>query len=570
MESLRKASRNTTSKRPPKLRSACNECHAAKVRCTGEKTGCQRCTTQQLKCAFSISRIGKVPGKRSRANRTSVTVSAANTVSGAAATPTTSMSTISTVSTMSPYTLQTFDQNAYTESIQEGYPFTPTESNHCLYPISTSGDPPSLNTQYWPELDLGTQGAGLLSPEWDESMLPPAIYPDTLPSQPPHPYASPAEQSLSFSVYLNLLLDIEQTIQAVVQGVNASTTTIDTVLSASGRYLSTLSEVFDPATRSCTSDYLLLIVALDKIIYLLRLGQCITIMIAQTRRRRALPPLILLGAVLLVLWLHSSNFTWHSAPTLSADAHGRRITKVSMLYGPRNTLYERALQSHTRHAQRWGYGMDVLQNDIAVGYWNKPAYLLALVVGELAKPVVERTEWFMWVDADSIMINSLIPLEIFLPPTDLKGVHMVATKDHKGLNTGIFFLRVHQWTVRMLIESLAYPTYNPGTDLGMQVDQTAMEKVLNKTEYRDGVVYLPRPWINTYEWRHAYEGEKGHMLVHFPGLGEDRWSHMQKWLDVVEAEEEWEVEVQETWYLDETRQFWERIRHARDGTGHEA
>ena len=41
--------------------------------------------------------------------------------------------------------------------------------------------------------------------------------------------------------------------------------------------------------------------------------------------------------------------------------------------------------------------MNVLQNDIAVGYWNKPAYLLALVVAELAKAARERVEWFMCV-----------------------------------------------------------------------------------------------------------------------------------------------------------------------------
>ncbi|KAL4794580.1 hypothetical protein BDV19DRAFT_390181 [Aspergillus venezuelensis] len=163
-----------------------------------------------------------------------------------------------------------------------------------------------------------------------------------------------------------------------------------------------------------------------------------------------------------------------------------------MLYGERNAHYERALQIHHQHAEPWGYGMDVLQNDIAVGYWNKPAYLLALVVGELAKPAKERVEWFMWVDADSVIINPAIPLDIFLPPPDLSDTHLVATKHHKGLNTGIFFMRVHQWLVRMLVESMGYPIYNPKVDLGVQADQTAMEKVLNQTSYRDGVTYLPR------------------------------------------------------------------------------
>jgi hypothetical protein len=74
-----------------------------------------------------------------------------------------------------------------------------------------------------------------------------------------------------------------------------------------------------------------------------------------------------------------------------------RIAKVSMVYGKPNPLYKRALKSHEHHAQRWGYSMKVLQRDIAEGYWNKPVYLLSLVLQELAKPPSEQVEWLMFV-----------------------------------------------------------------------------------------------------------------------------------------------------------------------------
>jgi hypothetical protein len=41
--------------------------------------------------------------------------------------------------------------------------------------------------------------------------------------------------------------------------------------------------------------------------------------------------------------------------------------------------------------------MKVLQRDIAGGYWNKPIYLLSLVLQELEKPPSERIEWLMFV-----------------------------------------------------------------------------------------------------------------------------------------------------------------------------
>lgn len=75
----------------------------------------------------------------------------------------------------------------------------------------------------------------------------------------------------------------------------------------------------------------------------------------------------------------------------------QRIAKVSMLYGKTNHMYERALQSHERHGKRWGYPMHVLRQDISVGFWNKPSYLMSLVINELAKPAGERMEWLMYV-----------------------------------------------------------------------------------------------------------------------------------------------------------------------------
>jgi len=68
-----------------------------------------------------------------------------------------------------------------------------------------------------------------------------------------------------------------------------------------------------------------------------------------------------------------------------------------MLYGdPVDPLYERAIRSHRLHNERWNYPMHVLRRHITGGYWNKPSYLLGLIVAELAKPVEERVEWLMY------------------------------------------------------------------------------------------------------------------------------------------------------------------------------
>ncbi|KAJ5496295.1 hypothetical protein N7463_008282 [Penicillium fimorum] len=63
----------------------------------------------------------------------------------------------------------------------------------------------------------------------------------------------------------------------------------------------------------------------------------------------------------------------------------------------------------------------------------------------------------------------------------------------------------------------------------------------------------------------SHEGERGDLLVHFPGLGEHRWSHMAKWLNIVETTpREWNLPLEETGYLNKTTTYWSQIRSAKE------
>ncbi len=86
-----------------------------------------------------------------------------------------------------------------------------------------------------------------------------------------------------------------------------------------------------------------------------------------------------------------------SKPATAAKRKGPKIAKVSMLYGAPNGYYERAIESHERHAKLHGYPVHVLHHDISQGYWNKPTYILSLIVQELSKAPEERAEWLMLV-----------------------------------------------------------------------------------------------------------------------------------------------------------------------------
>lgn len=107
-------------------------------------------------------------------------------------------------------------------------------------------------------------------------------------------------------------------------------------------------------------------------------------------------------ALLVFFALISFLFFFKSYPSRPDGYHrkykgqGRpRVAKVSMLYGKENTIYERAIRSHRLHDEKFNYPFQVLREEVAGGYWNKPSYLLSLVVNELAKAAGERTEWLM-------------------------------------------------------------------------------------------------------------------------------------------------------------------------------
>lgn len=288
----------------------------------------------------------------------------------------------------------------------------------------------------------------------------------------------------------------------------------------------------------------------------------------------------LLGAITLLAvagWI-LSRFHFPAIPTAPSldnlrpfrhveKAAVSNITKVSILYGERNENYEGAVESHLRHAKRQGYPVHVLRNDIARGFWNKPTYLLSILVQELSKPVEERAQWIWWFDADTIILNSRLAVEMFLPPDDgsYDHIHFIGTKDASGLNTGVFFLRVHEWSARMLTKTTGFPLFRPEIDLGRSADQQAMAMLFNETDFRHNVLFQPRIWYNTYEFSHGYEGEKGRLLVHFPGLEQERWAHMEKWLRIVaDTPEEWEADLADTMYPAEIETFWSELGSARE------
>ncbi|KAF2277189.1 uncharacterized protein EI97DRAFT_312348 [Westerdykella ornata] len=226
-----------------------------------------------------------------------------------------------------------------------------------------------------------------------------------------------------------------------------------------------------------------------------------------------------------------------------------RIGVVTAQFGNPEAHYSKALQTHHLHSMIHSTELHVMCEQMIDDLWNKPAFLLALLLDEMLKPAHQRLEWIFWVDRDTVILDQCRPISSFFPPppkdpkAEIK-THMVATKDWNGLNNGIFAMRVSHWSINLLMDILAFRDYRPDVQLTF-TEQSAMELVLQMPKFAPHVQYVPHEWFNAYPHGEAteyetaesndgwerYHARRGDFLVHFAGRG-DRSREMNEWIRV--------------------------------------
>lgn len=293
-------------------------------------------------------------------------------------------------------------------------------------------------------------------------------------------------------------------------------------------------------------------------------------------RTLALAAVLIAICLLLFQSFHSrpglSSATANSLHTISSyvpskwtHSKGPRITKVTSNLN-KNALFEPALATHEAQNTVHGYGLRILQDRIGDSWTNQAAYLLSIIVNELEKPKKQRTEWLQWVQPDVIVLNPQIPLEIFLPPEpEFANVHFLATHDNQGeLDNGVFFIRVHEWSAKMLLEVLSIPSDTPGLQRAARKDRFALSQIIRRDVFRDSVYYQPRHWYNSYALSaNSSDYQHGNMQLHFHGTGGDKWSALANTLDLLSsAPQDFSLPLERTKYPAETDAYWNRITMA--------
>ncbi|KEY73697.1 hypothetical protein S7711_09815 [Stachybotrys chartarum IBT 7711] len=212
-----------------------------------------------------------------------------------------------------------------------------------------------------------------------------------------------------------------------------------------------------------------------------------------------------------------------------------------------------------------GHLMFLQRQPMLDGYWTKPAFLLSIILRELARPPDERLRWLFWFDVDSVVLNYNTQLQSFLPPEHLadaptkdsaaeafRNINVLTTRDGNGLNNGVFPIRVNMWSAQLLAAVLAFRELRSNQDLPFQ-DQSAMEAMLREEKFRAHAVDVPRQWFN------AYKGDvrEGDFLVHLAGV-EEREKHIDEWCSISEEKApRWNPELQNASQIESINFFWD-------------
>eukprot|EP00833_Pecoramyces_ruminatium_P005619 jgi/Orpsp1_1/1179651/evm.model.c7180000070202.1 len=117
-----------------------------------------------------------------------------------------------------------------------------------------------------------------------------------------------------------------------------------------------------------------------------------------------------------------------------------------------------------------------------------------------------------WSDSDTMIINPNIKLESFLPSDKMSKIHFIAGIDRCGLQLGVFFIHVHEWSLNMLMRAISYSYFKKNKGLKFE-DQSMVNNILTEYDESEHYVIVPQKWFN----QRIGALEKGDFLLHIMG-----------------------------------------------------
>jgi len=203
-----------------------------------------------------------------------------------------------------------------------------------------------------------------------------------------------------------------------------------------------------------------------------------------------------------------------------------------------NSVYENAISEFYQYSKYHGYKF--LLNTYRYDTEREIYYMkLNMLIENLIKCLKEKSyDWIFWVDSDVVLINPNIKLETFLPNEKMDLINFIGTIDFNGFNGGVFFIRVHPWSLNFLMRASTYFYYNQ-EDYLLFADQSSMNNVLTSSkDTEDHYIIVPQYWFNS----HIDDKQKGEFLVHLAGQ-HNKTERARKLRSQIEEDPEWYTSV---------------------------
>ncbi|KAG8530675.1 uncharacterized protein KY384_004030 [Bacidia gigantensis] len=269
------------------------------------------------------------------------------------------------------------------------------------------------------------------------------------------------------------------------------------------------------------------------------------------------------------------------------DLGSPKIIQCSMSWGDMAHVYPNALETHSKHGKRWGYrthhfGHKIVHAEKAQSEnFNRLYYIQSIMLQELRKPPILRAAWVVWYDADTILLNTEIPWETFLPPKDalFSNINMLVTKDGEDFTDGIFFIRVCEWSLEAISSAIAFPNLQPQEYITLATGGgSTLQWAFDRPHFRKHRMYQPQHWWNEHEHVHKQptndsaedESEtesvmKGVINMHFPQKQANREKSVEWWLtELQQSPKEFVIALDDTKYEKEIDDFWSLLKKAEE------
>ncbi|ORX42330.1 hypothetical protein BCR36DRAFT_463805 [Piromyces finnis] len=158
----------------------------------------------------------------------------------------------------------------------------------------------------------------------------------------------------------------------------------------------------------------------------------------------------------------------------------------------------------------------------------------------------KKYDWIVWVDSDVIILNPNYKIETFLPDKKMSKIHLIAAYDYLGrkdyccgLNAGVLFFRVHEWSLSLLMRAISYPYFHK-KELIQFDDQTSLNNVLIETNEEEHYIITPPEWFN------SQQAIKGNFLNHIMG-GNLNYKNrkLNKFIEDSNNDDEWYAKTNE-------------------------